>query len=193
MISMPRLVSPVVAAGRLARLKQPVLAGDGFVLRPWRAEDTPVVAAAYQDPGIQLWHARSLSLEEAAAWVAHWPGRWRAETGAGWAVADDEVLGQISLRTVELAEGLAEISYWVLPAARGRQLAARALRVLSGWAFDVVGLHRIEVQHSTRNAASCRVAERAGYPVEGTKRSQALHADGWHDMHLHARLAGDPR
>ena len=192
MICMALLVSPVVEAGGLARLEQPVLAGDGFVLRPWRAADAPVVAAAYQDPGIQLWHARSLDLDEAAAWIAQWPGRWQAESGAGWAVADDEVLGQISLRTIALADGLAEISYWVLPAARGRQLAAKALTVLSRWAFDVVGLHRIEVQHSTRNAASCRVAERAGYPAEGTRRSQALHADGWHDMHLHARLATDP-
>ncbi len=189
---MPLLVSPVVAAGTLARLEQPVLTGAGIVLRPWRATDAPVVAAAYADPGIQRWHARSLSLEEARAWAAQWPGRWHAETGAGWAVADDAVLGQISLRTIDLAAGLAEISYWVLPAARGRQLAARALGVLSRWTFDVLGLHRIEVQHATRNVASCRVAERAGYPAEGTKRSQALHPDGWHDMHLHARVAGDP-
>jgi hypothetical protein len=112
---MPGLVSPFVAAGELARLEQPVLAGNGFVLRPWRAEDIPAVAAAYRDPAIQLWHARSLSLAEAAAWVGQWPGRWQAETGAGWAAA------------------------------------------------------------------------------EGTKRGEALHADGWHDMHLHARLAGDPR
>jgi RimJ/RimL family protein N-acetyltransferase len=192
---MPRLVSAVVGAGGLARLAQPVLAGDGFVLRPWRASDAGVVAAAYADPGIQLWHARSLTRAEAAAWVAQWPGRWHSETGAGWAVADDAgsaVLGQISLRTIDLADGIAEISYWVLPAARGRNVAARALTVLGEWAFGVLGLHRIEVQHSTRNVASCRVAGRAGYPVEGTKRSQALHADGWHDMHLHARIAGDP-
>ena len=38
-----------------------------------------------------------------------------------------------------------------------------------------------------------RVAEHAGYPLEGTKRRESLHRDGWHDMHLHARLAGDPQ
>ncbi|MFB9363839.1 GNAT family N-acetyltransferase [Actinoplanes nipponensis] len=193
---MPPLVAPLLDAGALARLEQPVLAGDGFVLRPWRAGDAAVVAGAYADPGIQQWHARSLSRTEAAAWVAQWPRRWRDESGAGWAVADDRddtVLGQLSLRRIDLAEGLAEISYWVLPAARGRQLAARALTVLGGWGFGVLGLHRIEVLHSTRNVASCRVAERAGYPAEGTKRSEARHADGWHDMHLHARIAGDPK
>jgi hypothetical protein len=31
----------------------------------------------------------------------------------------------------------------------------------------------------------------AGYRLEGIKRSEALHGDGWHDMHLHARLAAD--
>jgi ribosomal-protein-alanine N-acetyltransferase len=190
---MANLVPPVMAPGRLARLEQPVLRGDGLMLRPWRGEDAALVSAAYQDPGIQLWHARSLDEEEAAAWIAHWPERWQAETGAGWAVSPSSglvVLGQLSLRRIDLAEGLAEISYWVLPAARGRQVAARALGVVSRWAF-AFGLHRIEVHHSTRNPASCRVAERAGYPLEGTKRSQALHTDGWHDMHLHARLATD--
>jgi [ribosomal protein S5]-alanine N-acetyltransferase len=36
------------------------------------------------------------------------------------------------------------------------------------------------------------VAAKAGYKLEGTKRSGLLHADGWHDMHLHARIAGPP-
>jgi RimJ/RimL family protein N-acetyltransferase len=103
------------------------------------------------------------------------------------------VLGQISLRTVNLDEGTAEVSYWVMPAARGRGVAHRALATMTTWAFEVLGLHRIEVLHSTQNPASCRVADRAGYIAEGVKRSEALHADGWHDMHLHARLATDVR
>jgi len=192
MIFMARLVTPAVAAGSLARLEQPVLEGPGFVLRPWQPADAPAVAAAYDEPDIRQWHARSLSLGEALEWVSSWPGRWQEESGAGWAVAGDVLLGQLSLRAIDLAEGCAEISYWVLPEARGRRIAPRALALLTAWAFDVLGLQRIEVHHSTRNTASCRVAERAGYPYEGTMRSQALHADGWHDMHLHARIAGDP-
>jgi RimJ/RimL family protein N-acetyltransferase len=41
------------------------------------------------------------------------------------------------------------------------------------------------------NVASCRVALYAGFAAEGTKRGEARHADGWHDMHLHARLEND--
>jgi hypothetical protein len=38
---------------------------------------------------------------------------------------------------------------------------------------------------------SCKVATKAGYLLEGTKRSAAVHDDGRHDMHLHARIRED--
>jgi ribosomal-protein-alanine N-acetyltransferase len=57
--------------------------------------------------------------------------------------------------------------------------------------FTVVGLHRVQLDHSTGNNASCRVAAKAGFRFEGTRRGQALPEDGWHDMHMHARVAGD--
>jgi RimJ/RimL family protein N-acetyltransferase len=40
-----------------------------------------------------------------------------------------------------------------------------------------------------QNEISCRVAVRVGFPLEGTMRSALLHDDGWHDMHVHARVA----
>jgi len=190
----PRLIHPAVPAGNLARLDQPVLKVDDFVLRPWRESDAPVVAEAYAEPGIQRWHARSMSEDEARTWIGSWPDRWAEESGGGWAMADESgVLGQISLRRLDLLDGLGEVSYWVLPAARGRRVATRALCALSEWVFDRLGLHRFELAHSTLNPASCRVAGNAGFAYEGTKRSEMLHADGWHDMHLHARLSDDPR
>jgi ribosomal-protein-alanine N-acetyltransferase len=56
---------------------------------------------------------------------------------------------------------------------------------------DRDGFHRLELTHSLANAASCRVAHKVGYRLEGTLRQHGLHADGWHDMHLHARLETD--
>ncbi|MEV4514753.1 GNAT family N-acetyltransferase [Dactylosporangium sp. NPDC049525] len=190
---MPSLVPPALPAGTLAALTQPTLDGaDGLRLRPWRAEDAATVAAAYADPDIQRWHCRSMTGDEAHDWIEHWQSRWQAETGAGWAVTDagGAVAGQIGLRRITLAAGHAEVSYWVLPAARGRRVAGRALDTLTGWSFGTLGLHRVEVCHSTRNLASCRVADRAGYHLEGTKRGEVRHLDGWHDMHLHARVHG---
>ncbi|MBW8820072.1 MAG: GNAT family N-acetyltransferase, partial [Streptomyces sp.] len=74
---------------------------------------------------------------------------------------------------------------------RGRGVAARATVVLSRWALDDIGFNRLELMHAVRNEASCRVATKTGFVLEGTKRSAVLHPDGWHDMHLHARVRGD--
>ena len=62
---------------------------------------------------------------------------------------------------------------------------------ITNWAFHDAGFHRLDIEHSTVNHASCRVAAKAGFVVEGTRRDAALHADGWHDMCLHGRLATD--
>ncbi|MFI9384607.1 GNAT family N-acetyltransferase [Kutzneria sp. NPDC052558] len=190
---MPSLATPALRPGPLAGREQPEIQANELRLRPWRPTDHEAVMTAYADPAIQRWHARSMTADdEATEWIANWRRRWEAETGAGWAVIDGgKVAGQISLRVIDLQDGRAEISYWVLPGARGRRTAARALTALTGWAFGELGLHRIEVLHSTANEPSCRVATAAGYRLEGTKRSEAKHADGWHDMHLHARIVGD--
>lgn len=87
-------------------------------------------------------------------------------------------------------DGVGGVGYWVVPAARGSGVASRALGLVSRWALSDLGLHRLELEHSTLNEPSCRVAAKAGYVLEGTKRSQALHDDGWHDMHLHALING---
>ncbi|WP_433612040.1 GNAT family N-acetyltransferase [Dactylosporangium sp. CA-139114] len=190
---MPALVADVLKPGSLAALTQPTLTAEGLTLRPWRLADQPVVLAAYADPAIQRWHCRAMDEDEAAAWVAAWPERWSTETRAGWAVTTDgdEVAGQISLRSLQLVDGQAEVSYWVLPAFRGRRIAPRALGALAGWAFGTLGLHRLEVRHSVENTASCRVATAAGFAAEGVQRKALRHLDGWHDMHVHARLDTD--
>lgn len=190
---MPPLVGPAIPAGRLCRARQPVLQGEGLVLRPWRPTDADAVVAAYADPAIRRWHVRSMSAEEAPGWIAERQRLWEDERAAEWAVTDDTdtVLGRVGFRNLDLHEAHAEVLYWVLPAARGTGVAPRALTVLTRWAFDVVGFRRLELQHSTANEASCRVASKCGFAVEGTLREHTRHADGWHDMHVHARLAGD--
>ncbi|MGW0533909.1 GNAT family N-acetyltransferase [Streptomyces sp. NPDC003032] len=193
---MPFKISDVVVRGALARQEQPTLVvSGGLVLRPWAATDAAAVYEAFQDPVIQRWHARVADSEsEALGWIEGWRKAWADERDAYWAIADadtDEVVGRIALRLIELGDGHAEVAYWTMPSARGRGVAPRAVECLTRWAFDEVGLHRLELTHATANEASCRVALKTGFAVEGTKRSALLHADGWHDMHLHARIADE--
>ena len=195
---MPSLFAPVVPDGTLRERPQPRIDGNGILLRPWRELDVPALIAAYADPEIRQWHARTLEDEpEARAWLDQRERSRLQETAVDWAVVDPAedtiVLGRAGLRAIDLGEGVAEVAYWVSPEHRGKRVATGALCALSDWAFDELGLHRLALLHSTRNQGSCRVAHAGLYRAEGTLREQTLHADGWHDMHLHARLATDPR
>jgi RimJ/RimL family protein N-acetyltransferase len=189
---MPSLIAPVVPAGSLNRTPQPELPAGDLLLRPWVAADADALLVAYSDPEILRWHASSVeSRQEAEDLIARYHQGWRAETAAHWAITGPAVLGRVAFRIIDLNEGTAEIAYWVTAAARGHGTAARAANALSQWALEDLGLHRLDLQHAIENTASCRVADKAGYRYEGTLRSSVLHADGWHDMHLHARIAGD--
>ncbi|WP_432119454.1 GNAT family N-acetyltransferase [Streptomyces sp. bgisy032] len=193
---MPFLTDPVLAVGTLAGHPQPTLPADGgLVLRPWRAADAPAVHRVFQDPVMHRWHARSADSEdEVAGWIRDWHRAWEEEREAQWAVTGADrgaLLGRVALREMRLDDGVAEVAYWTAPAARGGGVAARAATALAHWALDEVGFHRLELLHAVGNEASCRVAVRSGFAFEGTKRSALLHPDGWHDMHLHARVRGD--
>jgi len=167
------------------------LAG-GLVLRALGPDDAAAVRDAHEDPDIRRSNLRSLAtVEEALAWIDGTHQAWAAMTGATWAVADRDgrVIGRATVH-LRIDEGAGEVTYWVVPAARRRGVATAAARAATAWAHEV-GLVRVELRHSTRNPASCRVAARAGFAAEGTLRSARRHDDGWHDMHLHAHIARD--
>jgi ribosomal-protein-alanine N-acetyltransferase len=174
------------------QVPQPVLTADELTLRPWDSADSPVLYAAYRDPDIQHWHVRTMTETEARERVASWSQRWVDGTGADWAVIrDGQVAARMGFRQINRDEQFGEVAYWTLPHARGRNIASRALRVMSAWMLSEGGLHRLELNHSIANLGSCRVAEKAGFVAEGTRRQETRHADGWHDMHMHSRLADD--
>ncbi|MEU3402830.1 GNAT family N-acetyltransferase [Streptomyces sp. NPDC006670] len=196
MITSP--VPPVVPAGRLAAMEQPVLPlPGGLELRPWEAGDAGALVAAAREPAIRQWNRLVVaSEEEARLRIERMHERRRDERSVLWALArpgGGEAVGLIGWGDIDLAGGSAEILYWILPEGRGRGAMAEAVERVSRWAFDDLGLHRLRLCHAVANTASCRVAQKAGFLLEGTMRSALLHEDGWHDEHLHALVQGDVR
>jgi RimJ/RimL family protein N-acetyltransferase len=168
-----------------------------YLLDVPRAEDVDAVESALRDPDIALWNPsarRGMSARERARlWVAE-RAAWSDEH-CSWVVRDLDgtVIGQVSLHQIDPVNGSGEVGYWLTPAGRGRGVATAALAVAARFAFDVVELARVELFHAVENEASCRVAERAGFLLEGTARQSFVYGDGLrHDEHLHARLATDP-
>jgi RimJ/RimL family protein N-acetyltransferase len=184
-------------------MDQPEIAAGGWLLRPWRRSDAEWLVGAWADPEILRWSrygAVAPNRENIEQWLDWNHDQWQFGLRVGYAVCslgDGALAGSVMLRDWARSES-AETGYWVVPPWRGRGAAPAALNALSEWSFTPqnrggLGLRRIALRHSVRNAASCRVAEKAGFRCEGTMRESLRYADGdWHDEHLHGRLAGDP-
>lgn len=101
--------------------------------------------------------------------------------------------GRIGLHHLKEQDHQAEIGYAVWPAFRGRGIATAMVQVANGQAFDVLSLNPVVLLHAVGNVASCAVAGRAGFALEGVERSMLDHGDGvLHDVHRHGRTATDP-
>jgi ribosomal-protein-serine acetyltransferase len=86
-------------------------------------------------------------------------------------VDDSTAVGQAGLHRLDRQVGRGELTYWVAASSRGDGIATRAVRCISRFAFSALGLQRLELLTMVDNAASQRVAEKAGFVREGIRRS----------------------
>lgn len=135
-----------------------------------------------------------LTDESAQAWVERYVAGWQDGSQAGFAIEtqdDREFLGFVALVRYDAEGREGEIGYIVAPAARGRGVAGRAVRLLTDWCLRVVGLERLELRIDIANVASVRVAERLGYVCDGVLRSAHFKQGLRVDLAVYSRLPGD--
>jgi RimJ/RimL family protein N-acetyltransferase len=154
------------------------IAAGWLTLRPFTLADIPWVCEVLAEPGTQrfLQIPAPFGLEEAAAQVERrYMGGWDGGREANF-VAEDAAtgirLGRVGLRIME--PGAAEIGYWVDARARGRGVATAAVRAACRWALGTGEIEVIEWRCQAGNFASRRVAEKAGFLMEGTLRRRRL-------------------
>lgn len=173
---------------------QPTLTDGVVVLRPWHDEDVAAAIAGH-DEEIAHWFgneqvAPSLEAQRAAV------ERWRAgyadnrSTVNFLVEAEGSVVGDVEVRTKE--GGIGELSWILFAGHRGRGYGVRAVRLLVDYAFDALGLTRVEAHVNVANERSKRLATRAGLHREGVMRGRETLFGERHDTVLFARLRTDP-
>lgn len=90
-------------------------------------------------------------------------------------VIGDMVIGGITLRRGDdIERENAEVGYWIGREYWGRGIITEALLGVTGYAFAMLRLRRVFAVPFTRNVASIRALEKAGYTREGTMRHGAV-------------------
>ena len=114
-------------------------------------------------------------LEEAQAFLAEIHDSFASGTLYQWGVAhreDDRVIGTCTLFAITLPHKRAELGFAIERGQWGKGYASEAASAIVRYAFEVMGLHRLEADVDPRNAASIRTLERLGFRREGYARER---------------------
>lgn len=161
---------------------QPRLSDGVIELAPWRLDDASVLGSFDRDPEHMRWFDQPAPSQDPTARVAHEEGvirRWWQEWTDGTSLTfvirgGDEPVGEVDLQPRPPIT--ANIAYAIAPQHRRRGYASRAVRLLAVEGLTRFGFHRIELIADVDNVVSRRVAERAGFTLEGVRR-----ASGWYE------------
>ena len=167
-----------------------------LLVRKPRESDAPRALELAHDPDVAWWNPtrEMATVEDAAAWCRD-GADWSDGSHATWHVEDAAsglLLANVSLFAFDDDELTCKIGYRVHPDSRGRGVARAVVTAVTDWVFADRGLARVQLEHSVPNLASCRVAEAAGYALEGTLRSaHRLPGGSRCDAHVHGRVASE--
>lgn len=78
--------------------------------------------------------------------------------------------GMVGLHTLSLANRFVRLGYWLGEEFQGLGLVTKACQVLTDYAFNEMGLNKVEIDPAAENAKSRAIPERLGFRQEGTVR-----------------------
>lgn len=162
------------------------LTGEGLVLRDWTEADLAAMPDLFDHADIAYWTPIVSPFDEEASRNRLDKARRLREEGSTILLAitvdGGAPLGEVMLRRA--SEGT-ELGYAVGPAHRGHGLAARAVRVMAGYAFEELGAEQVILELEADNAASVGVATRAGFGlldvplIEGEQKGRPYVLQTW--------------
>ncbi|MGK5733250.1 GNAT family N-acetyltransferase [Streptomyces sp. URMC 124] len=168
------------------------LTTERLLLRPFAPFDTDAVVAACQDPDIPRYTSvpSPYTPEDARTFIGETcPAGWRDDSLYTWGVftrEDGRLAGSMCLvRLAQLRspERQAELGYWTAKEQRGRGYTAEAAGEVVRWAFESLGVERMEWYAEAGNEGSRAVALKVGFRMEGVMRSKIVYAgtrrDAW--------------
>lgn len=161
-------------------------------LEPWQAEEF----FAHMERGREFigqhigFADKAKDLESTRELLRGYADKAAADTGRIFGIwLDDELVGGVLLRVMDVPQGRAEVGCWLEPAATGKGLVTRAAKVLIDWVIRERGVHRVEWLVSSANAPSIAVARRLGMSKDGVLRSYSLHHGVRQDVEVWSVLA----
>ncbi|HEX7085325.1 MAG TPA: GNAT family N-acetyltransferase [Vicinamibacterales bacterium] len=164
------------------RHELPVLPGRLLTLRELRPEDATELLPLLAAPEVtRFMSPPPPSVERLVAFVETTHRERRAGRYAGFAIVPHETgrpVGLVQLRQLEPGFATAEWGVAIGSAWWGRGLFEEAGRLALSFAFDTLGVHRLEARVAAQNARGMAAVAKLGGVQEGLLRRALLTPDG---------------
>ncbi|MDQ3063083.1 MAG: GNAT family N-acetyltransferase [Acidobacteriota bacterium] len=173
------------------------LSNDAVKIRRYCADDIPSLFEAARESTKEMlawlsWCHPNYTVEESRSFVLSSETAWNEKTRFAFAVFDVSsglFLGGVGLNQINRNHNFANLGYWVRSSQTGRGVATAATLLAAEFGFEDLGLNRIEILTATGNAASGRVAEKAGAKREGILRNRLLLHNSPHDAVIYSLIS----
>ncbi|MGR8010482.1 GNAT family N-acetyltransferase [Streptomyces hypolithicus] len=171
---------------------KPTLTGERVLLRPFTADDVPVMAGVLADPEVTRLAgspAEAMPLERLHAWYTTRDQQTRRLDLAVVDRATGACVGEVVLNEWDEPNRSCSFRTLIGPGGRDRGLGTEACRLMVGHGFERLGLHRVSLGVYAFNPRARRAYEKAGFVAEGTEREVLLHEGEWVDATTMSILA----
>ncbi len=168
-----------------------------MVLRELRENDAMAMLEWMHDPEIQRCFREGIakkSLEDVIIFIRQARVDGGIRDDYHFAIADeknDEYLGTVSLKNIDMASRTAEYAISLRRKAQGRGIAYSATVQILRLAFEEMGLERIYLNVLSENERAIRLYERIGFILEGEFRKHLYLRGEYHNLKWYGMLQED--
>lgn len=161
----------------------PTLTGKGVTLRVAEYGDVDARFALGQNVGILKMYGVAADASEryerkdAEDWI-----HFLVEHSHAWVIEHNGVIGAVRLDNVDLEDRRATLAIGMVDAdAMGKGYGTQAIRLVLGYAFATLDLHRVSLRVLAYNERAIRAYQKCGFLIEGRERETAYLDGKWHD------------
>ncbi|MFU8850345.1 GNAT family N-acetyltransferase [Micromonospora sp. SL1-18] len=162
---------------------KPTLTGDRVILRPFVDDDVAAFQVAIADPEVVRLTGSPPGEKFDLNRLRAWYGSRNSQTDRlDLAVVDKatgECVGEVVLNEWDGHNRSCNFRTLIGPAGRDRGLGTEAVRLIVGYGFEQLGLHRTSLEVFAFNPRARRVYEKVGFVAEGTLRQVLRDGERW--------------
>ena len=168
-----------------------------LTLRPFHLNDSTNLYNAVRESLKELtpwmsWATDGYTEMTAREYIMIARSRWEEHTLYVFAITrGDDILGACTLSSIHPIYHFCNLGYWVRTSCHGQGIAGRAAKLTARFAFEHLGLIRVEIVISVGNPASMRVAEKIGAHDEGILLNRMVVGKSIYDAHMYSLLPWD--